>query len=52
MYNINILFNDYHNFNKNVKNHFNITKDNTDIDWDDFEKLPPCAVGKHVPKYK
>ena len=38
MYNINILFNDYHNFNKNVKNHFNITKDNTDIDWDDFEK--------------
>ena len=21
-------------------------------DWDDFEKLPPCAVGKHVPKYK
>ena len=21
-------------------------------DWDDFEKLPPCAVGKHVPRYK
>ena len=21
-------------------------------DWDEFEKLPPCAVGKHVPKYK
>ena len=21
-------------------------------DWDDFEKLPPCAVGKHEPKYK
>ena len=21
-------------------------------DWDDFEKLPPCAVGKHTPKYK
>ena len=21
-------------------------------DWDDFEKLPHCAVGKHVPKYK
>ena len=21
-------------------------------DWDDFEKLPPCAVSKHVPKYK
>lgn len=21
-------------------------------DWDDFEKLPPCAVGLHQPKYK
>ena len=21
-------------------------------DWDDFQKLPPCAVGKHIPKYK
>jgi hypothetical protein len=21
-------------------------------DWDDFMKLPACAVGKHVPKYK
>jgi len=21
-------------------------------DWDDFMKLPPCAVGMHVPKYK
>jgi disease resistance protein len=21
-------------------------------DWDDFMKLAPCAVGKHVPKYK
>ncbi len=21
-------------------------------DWDDFLKLPPCAVGKHTPKYK
>ncbi len=21
-------------------------------DWDDFQKLKPCIIGKHTPKYK